>query len=203
MNYLFSELGDEARELHKGPRRKFGAFHYFRALGTIRDEKRIGRARISSLLGIGEGSVRTLLDGLEEAKLISRNNAGIVLTERGSAALSRFPIRLCRIGRCALFPGLISSAALISGRGHAVSNGIKQRDAAVRNGGTGAITMVVTGGRLSLPPDNKTVDDGSAMNAAFSTLGAADGDAVIVGAAGTGIGSEMAAFYAAATLVRD
>lgn len=201
MNYLFSELRHEGEESHKGPGRKFGAFHFYRTLNEIAERGRIGRARIAEAIGIGEGSARTLLDLLEFDSLIKRNNAGIVLTEKGRRFVEGLPFSMKGIGASALSTGPYSTLAVIRGRANRVTNGIFQRDEAIRNGGTGAITMIVSGGRLLLPPDLSRVDDVTANQSAFTLLGAHDGDAVIIGSGNTAILAEQATFFAVSTLL--
>lgn len=201
MSYPFSELLTGSGQTQKGPQRKFGPFHYYKALKEIWASGRTGRARISSLLGIGEGSARTLLGELESASLISRSNAGMVLTARGTAFMESFPVKLASIRRTTLSTGPYSAIAVAKGRSGRVTNGIAQRDAAVKNGGDGAITIIVRKGRLILPPDHIAVEDAAIKAAAFSDLKAADGDAVIIASGPTAILSETAAFFAAMTLL--
>lgn len=201
MSYLSSELLAEESQTHRGPARKFGPFHFYMALREIASSGRIGRARISKALGIGEGSVRTLLDLMEEKSLVKRNNAGIVLTDSGKALMERFPIRITRVGKCELSVGKYSSLALVRAGGRRIGNGIAQRDAAIKNGGDGAITMVVRNGKLLLPPDFTYVTDTTINIAAFTTLGATDGDGAIIGSGPTRVDSEKAAYHAALTLL--
>ena len=201
MSYLFSELLAEDSEAYRGPRRKFNSFHYYRALREILDSGRTGRARISRAIGIGEGSTRTLLDQLEELSLVSRNNAGIVLTDKGKKEISGFPVAMESIDGTGLSTGKHSSLAVVRGRGRRVTNGILQRDAAVKGGGGGAITMVIRGRKLLLPPDFKQVHDAAAVRTAFSILQGREGDAVIIGSGSDPITSQMATFFAAMTLL--
>lgn len=201
MSYLFSELLAEDVEAYRGPRRKFNSFHYYRALKEILDSGRTGRARISRAIGIGEGSTRTLLDQLEEHSLVRRNNAGIVLTEKGRSEISEFPVSMAGVDETTLTTGPHSSIAVVRGGGRRVSNGIRQRDAAIKGGGAGAITMVIRGKRLLLPPDFKQVNDAAAVRVVFESLLGREGDAVIIGSGSGPIESEMATFFAALTLL--
>ncbi len=191
---------EQPDEFHKGPRRKFGAFHIYKAVSEVAVSGRTGRARISEALGIGEGSVRTLLDRLEDLSLIKRSNAGIVLTQKGKSLFERLPFTIKRMRQCALLPGPFSSIAVVRRASDMVTTGIAQRDAAIKNGGDGAITMIVRGGKLLLPPDLSAVDDSTVNDAAFSDMRVLDGDAVIISSARTPILSEQATFFAAATL---
>lgn len=201
MRYRFSELLSMGGKSDKGPGRKFGPFHYFKALVLINNAGRTGRARLANELGIGEGSIRTLLDELETKSLIARNNSGIVLTKKGKSIISESPIMTMPIGDCSFSLSQHSSVAVVRSASERVSNGIRQRDEAVRNGGAGAITMIVRNGRLYLPPEMKQVIDRELDNVVFNALQANEGDAVIMSSGNTAISSEMAVFAASVTLV--
>ncbi len=188
------------RKSDKGPRRKFGPFHYFRALELICASGRIGRARLAEELGIGEGSMRTVLDELESRTLIERDNSGISATTGGKRVVSSSPVRMAPISSCSLSLAGHSSVAVVRGASKRVTNGILQRDEAVRNEGTGATTLIVKNGSLCIPPEMKQVRDAELEKTVFATLHAADGDAVVVGSGRTAFLSDIAVFAAAVTL---
>ncbi|MEM3851500.1 MAG: DUF4443 domain-containing protein [Methanomassiliicoccales archaeon] len=200
MNSPFSELVSSGGG-GRGPQRRFGPFHYYKALYIISTSGRTGRKRVSEELGIGEGSTRTLLNDLESLSLIVRNNAGMVITADGIAALRSMRINLLCLdagifglpGHCCL--------SLVRGGGSKLSDGIAQRDASVKAGGEGAVSMRYVRGRLLLPPDMREFGAPISLTKTLEELGAADGDAVIVAFAHSRILSEQAAFQAAMTLL--
>ncbi len=185
----------------KGPRRKFGPFHYFKALMLIDKEGRTGRAKLASEIGIGEGSIRTLLDDLESNSLIARNNSGNVVTPEGKHVISSLPITIMPIRNCSLSLARHSSVAVVKSASRRVTNGIIQRDEAVRNGGVGATTLIVRKMCLYIPPEMKYVKDRVLENAVFGEMKASEGDVVIIGSGDTAISSEIAVFSASLTLV--
>ncbi|MBX8631875.1 MAG: hypothetical protein J9259_05080 [Thermoplasmata archaeon YP2-bin.285] len=202
MSFRFSDIvrvGGPVRP--KGPERKFGPFHYFKALCVINDAGRMGRARLSAELGIGEGSMRTLLNELEEASYITRNNAGIVLTAEGKRLLSSIPVVLGVADRCAFSLDSYSSVAIVRGAAGKVTNGLTQRDEAVRNGAVGATTLVIRKGCLLIPPLMEKVDDGELRKRIFSELRGRDGDAVIISSGKARQLAEKSAFAASLTLL--
>lgn len=197
MTFPFSEI--EAEQKTHGPQRRFSTFHYFKALKFIEDAGKTGRKRLSEELGIGEGSTRTLLNMLEQRSLISRNNAGIELTQRGRKVLSSFPFSIQPLPPGSLpFSGEACISIVRNGAGK-VTNGIMQRDEAVRAGGSGAITLVVRDGRLLIPPDMLDLQSDIVLRTARS-MGACDSDAVVIGLGNRRLNAELAAFYASTTL---
>ena len=65
-----------------GPNPKFASTHIILAYIVIATNK-IGRARLSKVIGIGEGSVRTLLKILVKLNLITITTEGCELTNNG------------------------------------------------------------------------------------------------------------------------
>ncbi|MDH2904833.1 MAG: hypothetical protein PXX82_00555 [Methanomassiliicoccales archaeon] len=201
MNYRFSELLRMGGKSEKGPGRKFGPFHYFKALTLIDKAGRTGRAKLASEIGIGEGSIRTLLDDLETNSLIARNNSGNVVTSEGKRVISSLRIAIMGIQNCSLSLSGHSSVAVVKSASKRVTNGIMQRDEAVRNGGVGATTLIVRKKGLYIPPEMKHVNDRELENAVFGEMHASEGDVVIVGSGSTAISSEIAVFSASLTLL--
>ena len=201
MNYRFSDLLRIGLKSEKGPKRKFAPFHYFKALVIIDEEGRTGRARLASELGIGEGSVRTLLNDLESKSLILRNNSGIAVTPDGRKVISSSPIMTKTIRGCSLSLARHSSIGVVRHASKRVTNGILQRDEAVRSGGVGATTLIVRDGNLYIPPEMRHVKDTELEAVVFGILHANEGDAVIVASGSTAFSSEMAVFAASVTLL--
>jgi predicted transcriptional regulator len=198
MKSPFSEL--LSQQGVKGPQKRFGAFHYFKALQLISDAGRTGRKRIAEALSIGEGSTRTLLNELEQHGFISRNNAGVVLTPSGIKVLNAIPFRLYRLPKGTVPFTPSSCLVIVSRAGSKITNGILQRDEAVRAGGSGAISLIFTRGELLIPPDMRPFEFPKLLDMC-ADAGAVEGDAVIVGLGNHELQAEMAAFYAAMTLV--
>ncbi|MBX8639973.1 MAG: DUF4443 domain-containing protein [Candidatus Thermoplasmatota archaeon] len=201
MNSRFSDLAGLPKLSPHGPGRKFGPFHYYKALSVLSEKGRTGRARLSSELGIGEGSIRTLLDELEDAGFIRRNNSGIVLTRKAQKTLSSFPVNTCPVKRCGLSLGSFTTAALARKAAPKITNGILQRDEAVRHGAAGAVTLLIMKGKLLIPPMMEPVTDAEAESAVFGRLLGSEEDAVILTSADSPEISEQAAFFAALTVV--
>jgi hypothetical protein len=201
MNSRFSEFADISKLSPHGPERKFSPFHYYKALSVLNERGKRGRARLSCELGIGEGSIRTLLNELEKASFITRNNSGIVLTRKAQKMVSSFPVSTCPVEGCGLALGRFTTAALARKAAQRVTNGILQRDEAVRHGAAGATTLIIRKGRLLIPPVMESISDKATETVVFGRLLGSDGDAVILTSAESPEISEQAAFFAALTVV--
>jgi len=147
-------LRELARQKAPGPNPSFTELHLTEAVETIGREA-IGRARLSQEIGLGEGATRTLLCRLISAGLATATRQGIQLTRSGLSILDElkhnFP-RQAVVPRSSTTVGLHNFGILVTNGAHRVMNGIEQRDAAVRAGGTGAVTLLFKRRLLYVPP---------------------------------------------------
>lgn len=147
----------------------------------------MGRGRLEEVLGLPEGIVRGLLRRAQMAGWVKAGRAGCSITEAGKRALDE---SLAKMG--------ISSAAMVSGEGLGVGPlsygvlvsrgaekvrlGIEQRDAAVRAGAKGVVSLTYMDGRLGIPGVCK--DMASSMPEATRVLSSAfrlkEGDLLLV-----------------------
>lgn len=137
-----------------GPAPAFTHVHISRVILTIGDEVQIGRIELSRKLGIGEGTIRTIIKHLTQAKIIAIAKEGCVLTRRGKLLYNSLRSRMSKVilvDAKQLALDKVSAAVLIRGSGHVVRRGIEQRDAAMRAGATGACTLVFQAGEFLMP----------------------------------------------------
>lgn len=143
-----------AKEKAPGPPSTFTELHLAKAVEVI-GGKAIGRARLSREISLGEGATRTLINRLTGGGLIVSTRRGIELTRSGLLILGElqrsFP-RAAIVPKSSITVGRHNFGILIRNGGHKVSSGIEQRDAAVRAGAVGAVTLLFRGGRLYVPP---------------------------------------------------
>lgn len=182
-----------------GPNPKFTLYHVWKTYSIINTKGPIGRKTLAQVLGIGEGSTRTILDKMIREGSVENTKLGAVLTERGvknfrGSGIFVTPIKI---------PGLTISnhdcAVLVKGMATSIGTGYEQRDEAVRVGAMGATTLVVNGGKLLFPGDYKDPDQAllAPIRAAFSLE---EGDVVIVGTANSYDAAEKGAVTAALAL---
>lgn len=137
-----------------GPAPSFTKLHLAKAIEIIGDE-RIGRTKLSERLGLGEGATRTLIDRLLEANLVKISRLGCELTKSGLLILNDLKAKLGRraeVSRSSMTVGAHNFGILVRDAASRVKSGIEQRDAAVRVGAIGALTLVFKGGELLIPP---------------------------------------------------
>jgi len=107
----------------------------------------LGRKRLTETLGVGEGSVRTIIKRLDKQGLISSSLSGHSLTEAGRREADRLLERFTK-------PAAFDSGGLLAGVQSAVVvkrpfprvSAVALRDAALRAGAEGAVTILYDGG---------------------------------------------------------
>ncbi|MBD3406691.1 MAG: hypothetical protein GF411_11300 [Candidatus Lokiarchaeota archaeon] len=139
----------------------FRPYHVAVALIMIGRQQPLGRYELCSNLSIGEGSARTLLKRLSESDYITaEGKQGQKLTESGQklfdAIVSDVPF-----GLFLEIPNLVvlekAYANIVKGKAGQVTDGIRQRDEAIIQGGygkAGATTLLFNDGLLVMPPDD-------------------------------------------------
>ena len=167
-----------------GPMFRFTDASVYWALYVLSDGKRMGRKRLSEEIGVGEGSMRRILNTLKEWEMISIKQTGITITRAGLEFLEKTPIRVVDINAGSLVLGEYTQAVVVKGVAEKVGNGLKQRDAGIRAGSLGCTTLIVKEGGIFLPPDWSIDDHNPDVAENIRALGiVADGDAVIIGGA--------------------
>lgn len=148
-----------AKERGLGPPSTFTELHLAKAVEII-GRNALGRAKLSREIGLGEGATRTLISRLTEAGLATSTKLGIQLTRNGLSILEElrysFP-RAAVVPRSPVSVWPHNFGILVRNGGRGVRNGIEQRDAAVRAGALGAVTVLFKDGHLYVPPMSKVV----------------------------------------------
>jgi DNA-binding PadR family transcriptional regulator len=185
----------------KGPLPRFSEVHMQLTLDLISKHRRIGRQQLANKLGIGEGSVRTILDHLKERGLITSSRGGHALTEKGKSFL-REPREFVPVDAGDLTVGKANVATVVRGAADRVKRGIEQRDEAIKVGANGATVLVFKGGRLRLPGGFAKIKK-EVSETLIKALAPQEGDVVIIGAGKDLLTAEAGARAAARTLSRQ
>lgn len=177
--------------------------HVLKAFETIGDRWQIGRQQLAMILGLGEGTVRTLIKKIRGQNLVSVSRGGITLTKSGVKLLSE--LRSWMVSRevpeTVVAFGSRNYATLVKQAADKVSRGIEQRDAAIMAGAEGATTLIFDGTRLKMP--GLAIDlDISLVSFILTKLGPETNDVVIVGFADDQLSAEIGARTAALELLR-
>jgi len=202
---VFDELARIAELEEPGPMLSFSRFHVAKALFILGRGKAVGRNLLAQQLGIGPGAVRTLLRRLKEERLITTRRAGCSLTKKGQKLYnelrSRIPVfTLIRPGKIAAAPHC--AVAVVRNTARSVSDGLAQRDAAIRAGGLGATTIIYEKGDFFMPPEKKPCSKKypDPIWSQLESLGLQNGDIIILASANSDEKAELATLSAAWTL---
>jgi len=198
---ILQVIEDAAIKIAPGKAPYFIEAHIVKALMII-SRKPVGRVSLARALGLGEGSIRTLIKHLEKAGLIETSREGIVLTGSGQEFVSNVKSRISEIieiPESALTIGAFNVAALVSGVADSVKAGLEQRDAAIKVGAQGATTLIFSNGRLTMPSTKEDVfmELPRIRDIIISRLMPKEDDIVVIGSAGDKLTAEFGAIAAA------
>jgi hypothetical protein len=153
LNSFISRLTNA--ETPRGPSPAFSSAHILKVLLVLDTEQTMGRITLSKRIGIGEGSIRTIIKKLVDFSVISVDAVGgCHLTELGKSIVRELrciivastPIVLDEVG--ILFP---SYALQLRGVSISSSSLTRLRDKSVKSGAEGLMIFVFEGDRITLP----------------------------------------------------
>ncbi len=123
------------------------------ALMIMGRDGRCGREALAEKVGVGYGSIRSILKTLSASGLIDIYRTGSVLNATGKKFTDTCPISLadCTLPECSV--GGVQAAVKVIDSAESITNGMLQRDCGIYAGGLGCTTVVYRNGRLLMPPD--------------------------------------------------
>ena len=184
-----------------GPMFRFNDANVYWALHVLSSGRRIGRKKLAEEIGVGEGSMRRIIDTLKEWDFILIKQTGITITKTGQAFLQQMPIKVLDIQLEGSVVGQHQQAILVLGCADKVVNGMEQRDAGIKVGADGCTTLVIRDGKLMVPPDwNMDEEDPEMAYKIRKESGMTQSDALIIGGADTRAAAIEAAVSAALQL---
>jgi hypothetical protein len=165
----------------------FNMVHVFKALQLVKSRGHISRDLLSKELGLGEGSIRTLMRHLQLNNMIKATNAGTTMTQKGEALLlellSSIPTEM-NLPKCSIALGKFNYVVLLKQHSHAIKSGVEQRDAAIKIGAKGATTLLFKQNKFVMP-SNTNYDslqkEPKISKLLIRTLNPEEGDAIIIG----------------------
>jgi predicted transcriptional regulator len=200
-------LQEITRQKAPGPSITYTPFHMFCALELVANEP-LGRNRLAEKLGVGGGAVRTIINRLKEAKLISTSKKGCVLTKKGLEAWHRFeevfPKR-AEIPKNELTISKFNYAFLVKNCGNKVKSGIDQRDAAIIAGAKQAIVIVSSNGHLRIENVSESIEKTypKAASQILKQITPQSNDVVIIAGADSPLKAKLGAFAASWSLLEQ
>ena len=182
-----------------GPLPRFAEAKVSKALRLIAEKGPLGRKELAGLLGVGEGSMRTILNRLKGRGLITSSRAGHAVTVKGKRRLRAEPFKCVRVDAGNLTVGDVDVALIVRGAAHKVKRGIEQRDEAIKAGADGATVLIFKSGELQFPDRFLRVEMelGETLTKIFRPR---EGDVIVIGTARNPMKAEDGARAAARTL---
>lgn len=182
-----------------GPKPLFDKAQVRRALELISEFQPIGRKKLADKLGVGEGSVRTILNRLKEEGFVSSTIQGHVLTEKGENELGDSVRKFLEIKVSDLTVGEVDVATIVENSADKVSSGIEERDEAIKVGAEGATVLVFKDNELKLPNAELNIDE-EIKSQLLDFFQPEEGDVVIIATADNEYSAERGALAAAESL---
>lgn len=207
---MLEEFLENWRRGSRGPLPHLTPLQLLNALILIDREGPMGRRALAHSLRLNDGVVRGLTERLAESKLVSVGDTGVQLSTPGRRSLQKL-IRTLSIKRIIPLEGsdlILNNKAVGIHLSHAYREGmtgVAQRDAAVKAGAEGSITVAALGGKLIIPPDNKDLarvapKENARLRAEFNP---SNRDLIIVGFGGEATIAMAGALAAVLTLQKD
>ncbi len=186
----------------------FDLVHVFKTMQMMSVSKKISRSTMMQELGLGEGSIKTLVKHLKMYGLVDNSNAGMWLTSKGETLYAKLHVSIPRemdIAKCSVALGKFNHAVLLKNMAYTIKSGIEQRDAAIKAGAVGATTLLCKNERLVLPGTGEDLmrNDQKIHSLIMEKLSPEQNDVIIIGSSQSKKIAEMAAKSAALYTIED
>lgn len=163
----------------------FSIPHVLKALQLLSQDRFVSRATFGKNIHLGEGSVKTLILHLKEARLVGSVKSGTFLTEKGYKLITQIHNAIpneCTLKKCNIIQGKHNHAILLKNHSRVVKTGLEQRDYAILYGSSGCITVLYKNKKFVFPGDEKEcfIDDAKTANFLLESLCPDEGDVVII-----------------------
>ncbi|MDW8041733.1 MAG: DUF4443 domain-containing protein [Nitrososphaerota archaeon] len=189
-----------------GTRVHLGPVIYLRTMYALKREAIMSRSALSTRLGVGEGTIRTIVHRLAQRGLVTVIRSGCTLSDRGRdflQSLSDFMTEPKLLLLEDVWRFTHSIGVVVRSGSSSVGKGLEERDQAIRYGAEAAMVLSYVSGKLLMPE----VSDVSAEHPAFAKkieaeLPLRDGDVGLITGAHNLHAAESGAIGAALYLTR-
>ena len=166
-----------------GAKPSFGDSHIIHALFNMRDRK-TSRSELINSLGIGEGSVKTILTRLKKKGFVDSSNTGHWLSERGIQKikdLEELFTAPAALDSDDMISGASTGFCIIRGKAGMISgNGTAETLIGLMQGATACVILVKSGGKLVFPGESMGLDGYQDTVSELETRGIREDDAVVL-----------------------
>ncbi len=188
MHNVVKLLGKVAQRYYPSRVLSFESAHIFKVLQVMHVNAKASRSLLTEEIGLGEGSIKTLVKHLKMNGLVITSKAGMTLTNKGKALFSKLNEVMPAendIEECSLTMGKFNHVILVKGLAKDVGSGIEQRDAAIKIGALGATTLVFRDDKLftSDKSHDMPIKDQKLTFVLVEKLQPENGDVVIIASA--------------------
>ncbi len=164
----------------------FNSAHVFKTLQLIEREGTVSRNVLSRELGLGEGSIKTLIKHLKMEDMIRTTNRGTKMSDKGKSILKKLSAYIgheTSVPECSISIGKFNHAILLKQMRCEISSGIEQRDIAIKNGAKGAITLTFENERFLTANTNydSLQNETSTKKLLVNKLNPIENDIIIIG----------------------
>ena len=164
----------------------FNSSHVFKTLQLINKEGFVSRFLLMKELGLGEGSIKTLIKHLKMEKLIITTNKGTTMSDRGRKIFEQMSHYICseaQLPRSTISVSEFNHAILLRYVHFAIKQGVEQRDEAIKKGAKGATTLVFKDGKFLIPGSgyNALKEEKGIERHLKNELNPINGDIIIIG----------------------
>lgn len=163
-----------------GPMTRYSDTHIFLVMDALERNKRMSRKGLVDETGLGEGSIRGMLKVLKDWKWIEVKQTGVCITEFGRKSFHGFGMRYVDIFNDKYAVGKYQQGIMVEGVADKVTNGMAQRDIAIRNGAEGAVIFVMRDGRIIFPKDWDIDEKDPRFAKKIRDTGMKEGDALVI-----------------------
>lgn len=196
------------RQREPGPIPSFAPHHLLLVILAVGESAAIGRQALAKKTGLGEGAIRTVLTRLKREGYLVISPSGCSLTKKGEQLYFELKdsvpeIRTLRETRLTM--GKQQVAIVVRKAGERVTNGIDQRDAAIKAGADGATTFVIRNQKFQIPGGSDDCErdyPGEGWETLRTSLKPSEGDAVIISGSSDSQLSKVGALSAALSLLQ-
>jgi len=162
----------------------FSEAHLVRALLML-NSGRVGRKNLVRILGVGEGSVRTIIKRLKGDGLIKSSKQGHELTQKGKETVENYLNKFSMPGEfkasdLSLHSGEESSLIIVHEAADRISNGLEQRDIARDAGATSIAILLYKKRILEFPTPEVRLSQFPDSGKELENLDLKEGDAILI-----------------------
>ncbi len=187
----------------------FNVVDAIQSIKLIGDHKLISRLKLSKILGLGEGSIRTLIKRMKTTNLIKTIRSGVYLTDQGKLLYDilrkyiKDEFEIPKDIAIRLTNQEHNYCLVVADLSDKIKKGIEERDIAIRFGANVLITLVHKYNKLFFPDGYEFNEEYKECSKyLFSKVQFKDGDLVIISGSDNERGARNGAYAAFYNLLR-